>query len=139
MILLDTNVLSELIKIHPNPSVIARLEQVPDRLRCTSSVCVMELRYGSALRPDFAAFWQRIEDRLPDGLTVLPVGDPEARKAGDILASLRRSGKPIGIEDVLIAACALVHDASLATRNVRHFNLVEGLRVENWFDPPAFS
>ena len=135
MILLDTNVLSELLKIRPDPQVVSRLEQVPIARRSTASICVMELRYGSALRADFATFWQRIEKRLLEGLTILPVGDREARRAGDILAALRRSGRPCGIEDVLIAACALSHDATLVTRNVRHLEQIEGLRVENWFVP----
>jgi len=135
MILLDTNVLSELLKIRPDPQVVSRLEQVPIARRCTASICVMELRYGSALRTDFATFWQRIEERLLEGLKVLPVGEREARRAGDILAALRRTGRPCGIEDVLIAACALSHDATLVTRNVRHLEQIEGLRVENWFVP----
>jgi tRNA(fMet)-specific endonuclease VapC len=49
--------------------------------------------------------------------------------------NLATRGSPIGLEDVLIGATALQHDAVVATRNRRHFERIAGLRVESWFDP----
>jgi tRNA(fMet)-specific endonuclease VapC len=54
---------------------------------------------------------------------------------GDLLAALESRGKSIGIEDVLIGATALVHDLVVATRNVRHFDRIEGLSIESWWEP----
>jgi len=58
-----------------------------------------------------------------------------AETAGEILANLRKTGQILGIEDVLIAASAITHGLTVVTANVRHFAIIEGLRVENWLRP----
>lgn len=132
MYLLDTNILSELIKKRPNPCLIERLPYQPSETLFTSCICVMELRMGSALRDDSDSFWNRISDEILTRITILPIGSAEAKIAGDILANLRTTGQLIGIEDVLIAATAICHRLTAVTGNVSHFNRVDGLRVENW-------
>jgi tRNA(fMet)-specific endonuclease VapC len=66
-------------------------------------------------------------------VSTLAVRRPEALLAGEILADLERRGEPIGTEDVLIAATAMVHDLIVATRNTKHLSRVRGLKVENWW------
>jgi tRNA(fMet)-specific endonuclease VapC len=132
--LLDTNVLSELMKKRPNPSVLTRLASLPSQALFTSCICVMELRFGSALRQNFETFWSRIDEEILSRVNILPFGAEDALAAGDILARLQKSGRPIGIEDILIASTALNNTCVLVTGNTRHFSLVEGLTVENWFD-----
>jgi tRNA(fMet)-specific endonuclease VapC len=132
MYLLDTNILSELIKKRPSPYLLERLPHQPPETLFTSSICVMELRMGSALRDDADSFWGRISDEILSRVTILPIGAAEAKIAGDILASLRKSGQLIGIEDVLIAATAICRQLTAVTGNVSHFTRVDGLRVENW-------
>jgi tRNA(fMet)-specific endonuclease VapC len=134
MYLLDTNILSELIKRHPNPYLLSRLSSKPAPTLFTSSICVMELRYGSALRGDFESFWQKIIQEIISRVNLVSVGEKEALAAGDILADLRKSGQTIGLEDVLIAASAMTHQFGVVTANVRHFNRVKGLQVENWLE-----
>ncbi len=132
MYLLDTNILSELIKKRPNPHLIERLRsQFPDSL-FTSCVCVMELRTGSALREDFDVFWEKIYEEILSTVGIIPIGMDEAVAAGDILANLRKTGKILGIEDVLIAASAITHSFTVVTANVRHFSRIKGVTVENW-------
>ena len=106
MYLLDTNILSELIKRQPNPWLLSRLERESSYNLFTSCICIMELRFGSALRKDFEKFWQKITKEIISRVNVLPIGEFEALAAGDILANLRRTGQVIGMEDVLIAASA---------------------------------
>jgi predicted nucleic acid-binding protein len=65
----------------------------------------------------------------------LPVEERVAIATADLLASLRKSGRPIDMPDAFIAATARVHDLVLVTRNVRHFQNVANLVVENWFPP----
>jgi tRNA(fMet)-specific endonuclease VapC len=65
---------------------------------------------------------------------VLPLDPTAAVRAGDILARLDEQGKPIGLEDVLIGATALVNGLAVVTRNLTHFERIEGLRVESWFN-----
>ena len=132
MYLLDTNILSELVRKHPNPHLIKRLRsQLPDTL-FTSCICVMEFRIGSALREDFVVFWQKIYEEILSTVGIIPIGMDEAVAAGDILANLRKTGKILGIEDVLIAASAITHGYTVVTANVRHFSRIKGLTVENW-------
>lgn len=132
MYLLDTNILSELMKRHPNHGLVTRLRLIaPDEL-FTSVICVLELRFGSALRPDFPAFWAKIEREIISRVTVIPFGNEEAIVAGDILSELKKKGRNIGLEDVMIGASAMANKLTVVTANIRHFSQIEGLRIENW-------
>ena len=134
MYLLDTNVLSEVIKREPSPALMARLAEVDAEELFTTSVTVMELRYGAARRHDRRRFWVRLEREVLSRVQILGFGASEAEKAGDLLAELAKRGVPIGLEDTLIAAVALTHGCAVVTRNVRHFERVPLLEVENWFE-----
>jgi len=134
MYLLDTNILSEMIKRQPNSHVLSRLGSKPANTLFTSSICIMELRFGSALREDFEKFWQKIAKEIISKVNIISIGEKEALRAGDILADLRKSGQTIGLEDVLIAASAIVNQYTVVTANVRHFSRIKGLVVENWLE-----
>jgi len=92
----------------------------------------MELRYGSALREDFESFWEKILQEILSRVKILPLGYEEVLIAGEILANLQKAGQPIGIEDVLIASTALHHGCTLVSANIRHFQRIDGLNIENW-------
>ena len=131
--LLDTNVLSELLKKRPERSVIRSLNVVAARDLYTSSICVMELRRGACLHPQCDALWHRICNQLLPRVQILPFDEDEAVLAGDISAALTTAGTPIGTEDAQIAATALRRGLSLSTRNAAHFGRVRALRVVNWW------
>ena len=135
MYLLDTNILSELIKRQANPSLIARLTSKLPQSLFTSCICVMELRFGSSLRKDFESFWPRIAEEILSRVSILSLDFDEVLIAGDILAFLQKTGQTIGIEDVLIASTALNHQCTLVSANTRHFSRIKNLTVENWLDP----
>lgn len=63
----------------------------------------------------------------------LPIDERVAVATADLRAALRKSGKGIEVTDGILAATASVYDLVLVTRNVRHFQNVPGLAVENWF------
>ncbi len=130
MYLLDTNILSEIIKKRPSPYLFARLEMIPAGAAYTSSICVMELRYGSALRNDFDEFWIKIKQRIISRVNIVHFGEKESIAAGDILAELKQTGRMIRIEDVLIAASAISNNLVMVTANIRHFSRINGLVVE---------
>jgi tRNA(fMet)-specific endonuclease VapC len=134
MYLLDTNILSELIKRHPNSQLLSRLGTEPAHTLFTSCICIMELRFGSALRKDFEIFWQKINKEIISRINILPIGEKEALAAGGILADLRKAGQIIGVEDVLIAATALANQHTVVTANIRHFHRITNLQVENWLE-----
>jgi tRNA(fMet)-specific endonuclease VapC len=66
--------------------------------------------------------------------TVLPFDQDSAHQAAKIRAHLERQGTPIGNVDTMIAGIALANDLCIVTRNLREFERVPGLRVENWYD-----
>ena len=132
MYLLDTNILSELIKKRPRPNVLSHLNSKPAQTLYTSSICIMELRLGSAIREDSEVFWQRINEEIISRIQIIRIGQREALAAGDIHAYLRETGQVIGIEDVLIAASALSNNCKMITANTRHFSRIRDLQIENW-------
>lgn len=134
MYLLDTNILSELIKRHPSPSVLSHLRSKPAHTLFTSCICVMELRFGSALREDAEIFWGKISREIISRVNIVPITKNEALIAGNILAELRKQGEIIGLEDVLIAASALANQYIVVTANIRRFSRIKGLQVENWIE-----
>ncbi|MEN9314274.1 MAG: hypothetical protein RIS35_667 [Pseudomonadota bacterium] len=99
------------------------------------SVIVMHELYFGAFKS------QRVERNLTlvDALRfeVLVLDTEDARHAGEIRARLARQGTPIGAYDILIAGQARARGLTLVTRNVREFERVPGLQVENWQDMPA--
>jgi predicted nucleic acid-binding protein len=131
--LLDTNVLSELVRKKPTREVVRRLRQLRGQELTTSAVCVMGLRHGTARHPQGGKLWQRLSQTVLPRVQVLSLGEEEARDAGDLLATLEERGVKIGLEDVLIGATARTHGLTLATRNIRHFERIDDLRVESWW------
>ncbi len=131
--LLDTSVLSELVRKKPSRDVVRRLRQLRNRRLTTSAVCVLELRYGAARHPQGSRLWERLSETVLPRVEILPFGEEEARHAGDVLAALDRRGARIGLEDVLIGTTARTHGLTLVTGNVRHFERIDGLKVESWW------
>jgi tRNA(fMet)-specific endonuclease VapC len=132
--LLDTNILSEVLKKRPNPHLIERLKKNPRSSQYTSCICVLELRYGSRRRQDHELFWQCIRAELLSRVTVLGVSENMAVLAGDLLALLERRGEQVGLPDALIAATALEAGFTVVTANTRHFRRIPNLKIENWLE-----
>ena len=134
MYLLDTNILSEVVKQAPAKAVIDALAaRVPTEL-FASEITRYELRFGVALLAEGEAFWNRIQFEVVSKVGQwLPVTQEISERAGDIRARLRSVGRESGTLDPLLAATAIVHDCVLVTRNIRHFEGISGLRIENWF------
>jgi predicted nucleic acid-binding protein len=133
--LLDTNVLSELMRAHPSPLVEARFEAEPEEL-FTSAICVEEIRFGAVIAPPGNRLWDRAEASVFPYVTVLPLDEALAIVAADLRAEWKRRGTPVAYGDGLIAATAKGRNLTLGTRNVRHFAQVTVVRIENWFEPP---
>jgi tRNA(fMet)-specific endonuclease VapC len=130
--LLDTNAVSDLIR-NPSGRVATRLRRVGEANVCTSIVVAAELRFGAAKKnsPRLSA---RI-DAILEALGVLPFNVPADAVYGSIRAALERAGRPIGGNDLLIAAHALALECAVVTDNEAEFSRVEGLVCENWLTP----
>ncbi len=125
MILLDTNVVSELTRSQPNPAVLAYLRRQPQAMLFTSSVCEAEIRYGLARMPAgrrrnelagramvfFSGFAARI----------LAFDSAAAGLYGPIRTRREAVGRPISVADAMIAATARTYSLAIATRDSGDF------------------
>lgn len=127
--LLDTNILSCLIR-HPAGPVASRIAEAGEETVCTSIIVACELRFG-AEKKDSPVLSSRVEQVLAN-LAVLPLDREADRHYGRLRAHLEARGTPIGPNDMLIAAQALVLGLTLVTDNENVFARVPGLRIENW-------
>jgi tRNA(fMet)-specific endonuclease VapC len=127
--MLDTNIISELV-YDPRGKVSQRIQAVGSTAVCTSIIAACELKFGAAKRQS-----ERLSQQVMSvlgSIAVLPLEYPADHYYGLIRSRLERRGEPISPNDFLIAAHALALDLTLVTANVREFQRVEGLRVENW-------
>jgi tRNA(fMet)-specific endonuclease VapC len=114
--------------------LVARLRtHAPPEVRI-SSITRAELLYG-ARRSARVAENLRLLAAFFAPLVSLPFDDACAEHYGALRASLAAAGRPIGPNDLLIAATALAHDLTLVTHNLREFSRVTGLKVEDWEVP----
>jgi tRNA(fMet)-specific endonuclease VapC len=128
MILLDTNVVVAFL--NGDKSILKRIRVEIDEIGL-STLVVAELDYGAKVS-------QRSEDnleklyRLLEIIQVVPFDIEGAKIFGTIKSKLRSLGKPTGEVDALIAATAMAHEATLVTTNKKHFENIEGLKIEVW-------
>lgn len=124
--LLDTNVISEPLKQHPNSAVLTWLAGTDEDRIFLSVITLMELRYG-VKRLDAGGKRRRLEDWLVHDLTdrfegrVLSINAEVADASGRLVAETEAIGRPIETRDALIAATSRMYDLTLVTRNTRDF------------------
>ena len=131
--LLDTCVLSDFVKGEQN--TLNQLKSISPTDLFISSLTVMEIKYGLAINPAKAIKIQPLIETFLISFTVLNFTSQEAEKAAEIRSILKIAGSPIGSYDVLIAATALSHNLMIVTSNVREFQRVPNLQIENWRFP----
>ena len=128
--MLDTNIVSDIIRNPAGPAA-QRARAVADSV-CVSVIVAAELRYGCA-RKASPQLRRRVEAFLAE-VPVLPFDVPADSAYGGIRAELEAAGRPIGSNDLLIAAHACAMAATVVTANVGEFRRVPGLNVENWLE-----
>ena len=135
MYLLDTDILSNLLKRTPSTALIAKLASEPPELQSTSSITLGELLYGAhRLGPRANLLLERLERMLLPNLPVLSFDAAAARRYGEVRAELEHKGTLIGDADLRIGAIALTRGLTMVTGNVRHFQQIPSLAVENWLE-----
>src|SRR5262245_27298989 len=127
--LLDTNVVSDLVR-HPQGRISARIREVGEAQVCTSIIVAAELRYGATKRGS-PRLTKQLEAIL-GALDVLPFEEPADTAYGLIRSRLEQAGRPIGGNDLLIAAQAIALGHTIITGNEREFARIDGLLCENW-------
>lgn len=135
MILLDTNVLSTLMRREPDVDLLHWLDRQPRASIWTTAITIFEIQFGLRIMPagrkhnllmqSFQALLEKLDNRIA------PFDDAAARAASDLMAARQKKGRPVDLRDTMIAGIVLAHHAVLATRNVAHF---EEIQVINPWD-----
>jgi toxin FitB len=126
MIVLDTNVISELMRPHADPGVVGWVDDLPVTEIYLTAVTTAELRYGVARLPDGRRktdLADRVARTIEEDFTgrILPFDDEAAAHYADIVVDRERRGMVISMADAQIAAICRNHSADLATRNTKDF------------------
>lgn len=135
MILVDTNVLSELTKPKPEDRVVNWLEMNEPAL-AAPTIALAELRYGierlpqGRRRSSLQQFWQTTRDRFRG--RIFSFDERAAETYGEVAAVAERAGRRLNVQDGQIAAIALVHRMTVATRNTGHFEAAGVAIVNPW-------
>ncbi|HEX7783442.1 MAG TPA: type II toxin-antitoxin system VapC family toxin [Sphingobium sp.] len=129
--MLDTNIVSDLVR-NPQGRIFDSIVKVGSDRLCISIITAAELRYGCAKKGS-AKLLAQVEAILA-GIEILALDVPADAEYGGIRAELEAAGKPIGPNDLLIAAHAYAIGATLVTANVDEFRRIRGLDIENWLD-----
>jgi tRNA(fMet)-specific endonuclease VapC len=130
--LLDTNMVSDLVR-NPHGRVARCVREVGEAQVCTSIIVAAELRYGAAKRGS-----RRLSAQLEavlGALDVLPFEAPADAAYGMLRHRLERFGRPIGGNDLLIAAQVVALGYAIVTDNEREFARIDDLPCENWLHP----
>jgi toxin FitB len=136
VIILDTNVLSALMRRDPDLRVGEWLDRQPRSSIWITSVTVLEIRYGLRIlavgkrRTSLEEAFEELTERL--GQRIAEFDGAAGKLAGDLMAARHRRGRPVDLRDTMIAGIALAHHAILATRNVVHFEDTEISLVNPW-------
>jgi toxin FitB len=137
MIILDTNVLSALMRVMPDEAVLSWLDRQPESSIWTTTITLMELRYGVQSMPPGrrqeqmgreleAVLLEEIEGRY----ALFDI--PAAEQAAELMAQRRLKGRPVDHRDTMIAGIALATRATVATRNTSDFEDLSVPVVNPW-------
>lgn len=136
MIILDTNVVSALMRNSPEPDVARWLDRQPPSSIWITSITVLEIQVGLRIMPagkkqtflsdGFEGLLNRIQHR------VAVFGEESARLAADVTAARQKKGRVVEVRDTMIAGIVLTHHARLATRNTSHFDDISATVVNPW-------
>jgi len=136
MIVLDTNILSAVMRQEPDATVVAWLDKQSRTSVWTTSITVLEIRFGLQImaagkrRSLLLESFESLLDTM--GHRIAPFDHDAATQAADLMASRQPMGRPIELRDTMIAGIVVARHATLATRNVVHFEDLSVVVVNPW-------
>ena len=130
--LLDTNICIYIAKHHP-PEVLTKFESLQAGDVAMSIITFGELHFGAEKSQQPKQTHAKL-NRLAELINTLPLSISAANYYGSIRSTMKKSGTPIGANDLWIAAHALAEGLILVSNNLREFQRVPGLVVENWVE-----
>lgn len=137
MIILDTNILSELIRHTPEPAVLTWLDALPSQELATTAITAAELLYGVSRLPEGqrrATLTGAVQAMLAEDFAgrVEPFNARAADHYAAVVTRRERLGRPIGTADAQIAAICQARGCALATRNIRDFTDTDIELINPW-------
>jgi len=136
MIVLDTNVLSALMQQAPDAKVITWLDKQSRTSVWATSITILEIRFGlqimaaSRRRALLLEAFETLIEKM--GHRIAPFDDDAAKQAADLMASRQRKGRSVELRDTMIAGIVVSRHATLATRNLVHFEDLSVPVVNPW-------
>jgi predicted nucleic acid-binding protein len=137
MIILDTNVVSEIMLSKPDERVLRWLDQQPRTSIWTNSVTVFEIRFGLETMPAgkrrtalMGSFERWLDEVVQQ--RIASYDETAARRSAELAAERQKRGRPGDFRDTMIAGIVLASHATLATRNVKHFEEIAPSLVNPW-------
>lgn len=139
--LLDTNIVSELLKYESNFTLLQNMTQHCGDM-AISVITYDELMYGAKKNPSLRkreAILDFIENDVCENYERISFDEKTASLHAEIQVKMENLGKPVSYDDSMIAATALANNITLVTRNTKHFEHIArefGIKLENWFEEP---
>ena len=136
MIILDTNVLSALMRDAPDQSVASWMDRQPQSSIWTNSITILEIQTGLQVMPagkkrvSLSEDFERLLDRIEHRIAVFD--EQAARLAAELTGLRQKKGRVGELRDTMIAGIVLSHHASLATRNTARFSDISATVVNPW-------
>jgi len=140
MILLDSNVISEFMRPVPELRVVRWLDRQPRSSVWTTPITILEIRTGLLTLPEgrrrermVEGFQFLLSQKLARRIAVFDL--TAAEQTASIMAARSKAGRPVELRDAMIAGIALAANASIATRNTRHFEDLQIHLINPWMEP----
>ncbi len=132
MYLFDTDTITNIVKPHPSPILLQRLEKTTKNQQYISTITISAIVYGAekSNRPDFHL--NNLETVLLPAVNIIGFDSKAAYVCGRIRAELEKRSTPLDLADLEIASIAIANNLILVTNNLRHFKRVPLLQYENW-------
>jgi len=129
MYLLDTDTVIYILKA--DPVAVANLRKHTHDPIKIGTVTLMELYYGAYKSQKVTSNLAKIRT-LENAMEIIPIGEEVAEIFGREKVRLEKEGTPLDDFDLVVGCCALAHNLTLITNNVRHFKRIEGLKIISW-------
>ncbi len=134
MYLVDTDVLSNIVKRKPSEKLIKKLETVPSELQFTSAINIGEIYFGANRSDKRDTILRAFKSFVFPHIVILPFDEESGKIFGKLKATLEKKGTGCSEPYLRIAAIAVQHSFTLITGNTKHFNKIPGLSIENWLN-----
>jgi len=132
MYLFDTDIITNIFKKSPSPLLVNRLAGTAKNAQHISTITISEIVYGAwkSVKPQHHL--RNLEEILLPAVNIVGFDAKAAYVCGSLRARLEREGTSLALADLEIAAIAIANDLTLISGNLRHFERIRELKVENW-------